>query len=293
MGKFNQSYPKVVQFIGNLSCPSETFLHDRMSNVNYPFWTEFEYFLSIKGKLGNIQEILRKLSSKVPLDLDKNKAWEKWREFRSAQFEITAIFLLEKYFGGVKTRLIPTNNKPTADFEIQLRQGQFLVEAKAQSGQQHGNKHPRDDGSILFDPKDENDLKSWLFEERISSRNGKAMEPMAKVAEKKCADILMCQTDYVRTKEDISSQISTLCPHNKQVEKTTLYDSLGKSMEVWFFQADYPYLLQFSNLKEIWLCNLSSNNYKLAVLSHKSPILENHLKKEDNKNIHLTGNRRP
>jgi hypothetical protein len=249
-----------------------------MSNVDYPFWAEFEYFLSNNYRYGNAQEILQKLSSQAPLELDINKAWENWRDFRSAQFEVTAIFLIERYFGGKTIRFIPQGKTPMPDFEVQLNPGTFMIEAKTQSGQQHGDKHPRGDDFSRFHPKDETDLRSWLFEEKISSRNGKVMEPMVKAAEKKVADILICQTDYIKTKKNFLSQISVLCPQNKLIEKTTLYGTSGKPIEVWFFQVSYPCAYQLKNLKEIWLCNLSSSDYKLVALSQQNAILKNHLK---------------
>lgn len=277
MKEFSSSYPKVAQFIADMPCPTETFLFDETLNGEYPFWAEFEYFLSNSERLGNTREILRKLSSVAPLTLDITTAWGKQRDFRSAQFEVTVIFLIEKCFGG-KTLLIPESSVPTPDFEVELNQDKFTIEAKAQSGQQHGDKHPRHNGQILFDPKEEMDLRSWLFEERISSRNGKAMEPQVIAAEKKGADILVCQTDYVKTEQDLLSQIRILCPESQFAEEMTLQVANRKPIDALFFQATYPCARQSIKLKEIWLCNLASSRYRLVVLSRSDAILRNHLK---------------
>jgi hypothetical protein len=277
MKNFSLLYPKVAKFIADTPCPTETFLFDVASNAEYPFWVEFEYFLSNSDRLGNTNEIFRKLSSVASLSLDIATAWGRHRDFRSAQFEVTVIFLIEKCFGG-KAQIIPESNVPTPDFEVELNQGKFTIEAKAQSGQQHSDKHPRHNGQILFDPKEEVDLRSWLFEERISSRNGRAMEPQVVAAEKKGADILVCQTDYVKTEQDLLSQIRILCPKSQFAERMTLQIANRKPIEVQFFQATYPYTRQPIKLKEIWLCNLSSSHYRLVVLSRRDAILRSHLK---------------
>jgi len=277
MKQFSTLYPKVTQLIDGMPFPKETFLFDRLSNVDYPFWIELEHFLSISERLGNICEIIRKLCSEAPLCLDIDKAWEKQRDFRSAQFEVTSIFLIEQYFRG-KVALIPENRFPTPDFLIDLSQGGFTVEAKAQSGQQHGDKHPRLHGPVLFDPKEEIDLRSWLFEERISSRNGKPMKPQILAAERKGADVLICQTDYVKTRDDLLTRISILCPESYLMKRISLQSVNGKAMDVAFFHATYPSAQPLTKLKEIWLCNLSRSSYGLVVLSRgNADILSNHL----------------
>jgi|GEM_PF-1276919 len=277
MRKFSFLYPKVAQLINGMPLRKETFLFDSLSNIDYPFWIELEYFLSISERLGNIDEIIRKLFSEAPLSLDIDKAWEKQRDFRSAQFEVTSISMIEQYFHG-KVALIPENRFPTPDFWIDLIQGSFTVEAKAQSGQQHGDKHPRLRGPILFNPKEEADLRSWLFEERISSRNGKPMKPQILAAERKGADILICQTDCVKTRDDLLTQVSILCPESHLTNRISLQSANQKPMDVAFFHATYPSTQSLTKLKEIWLCNLSKSSYGLAVLSRgNADILSNHL----------------
>jgi hypothetical protein len=280
MAEINSLYPKYpnsAKLISEHPSPKDTFLFDRLENIDDPFWAELEYFLLNSERLGDTREVLRKLCSEAPLCLEIDKAWERQRDFRSAQFEITAVFLIEKYFGG-KVALIPESHTPTPDFEVELNQGRFTVEAKAQSGQQHGDKHPRHNGSIMFTPKGESDLRSWLFEEKISSRSGKPMVPQVLAAEKKAADVLVCQTDYVKTQDSLTRQISILCPGSKLVERMSLPASQREPMDAIFFQATYPYDLQPTRLKEIWLCYLGSSRYRLVVLSFAEAILINHLK---------------
>jgi hypothetical protein len=277
MEEISSLYPNSVKLIAESPSPKDTFLFDRTESIDYPFWAELEYFLLNSERLGDTREILRKLCSEAPLSLESGMAWEKHRDFRSAQFEITAIFLIEKYFGG-KVILFPESSTPTPDFEVELNQKRFTVEAKAQSGQQHGDKHPRHNGPILFDPKEEIDLRSWLFEEKISSRNGKPMVPQVFAAEKKGADVLVCQTDYVKTQDNLLSQISILCPESQLVERISLQAVHQDPMDAIFFQATYPCVRQPSGLKEIWLCDLGSSRYRLVVLSSADAILRNHLK---------------
>ncbi len=73
MGKFNLRYPRIAQFIANLPAVDGTFLHERTSNIEYPFWNEFEHFLANTDRFNNIHEIVRKLSLKAPLNIDR--AW--------------------------------------------------------------------------------------------------------------------------------------------------------------------------------------------------------------------------
>lgn len=277
MEEISSLYPNIAKLIAETPSPKDTFLFDRTECIDYPFWAELEYFLLNRERLGDTREILRKLCSEAPLSLKIGKAWERHRDFRSAQFEITAIFLIEKYFGG-NVMLIPESSAPTPDFEVKLNQERFTVEAKVQSGQQFGNKHPRYNGPILFDPKEEIDLRSWLFEERISSRNGKPMVPQVFAAEKKKADVLFCQTDYVKTQDNLMSQISILCPESQLVERMSLKAANQEPMDAIFFQVTYPCVRQATGMKEIWLCDLGSSSCRLVVLSSAYDILRNHLK---------------
>lgn len=282
MEKFSSLFPKINQLICREPSIKDTFLFDSLENIKYPFWAELEYFLANCEYFGDTDEILRKLLSVAPFSLDIMKAWEKQSQFRSSQFEITSIYLIENYLGG-KVKLIPEDKVPTPDFKTTFNQGSFMVEAKAQSGQQKGDKHPRHNRPILFDPKEEIDLRSWLFEEKISSRNGRAMKPQVLAAEDKGADILVCQTGYVKTQDDLQSQISILCPENQIIGQMRLPAINRNPLDVIFFQVKFPCAQQLTKLKEIWLCYLSSSHYRLVVLSQENTILSDHLNLQDNR----------
>ena len=284
---FKSSYEHVHKLITELPAPDNTFLSNRkIFYPECPFWAELEYFLLKIHKYGNTKEIIRKLSLEAPLNMNVEKAWGLWQQFRSAQFEVSAIFFIEKYFKGKIIEIIPEGKKKSSDFKVLLNQEELLIEAKAQSGQQDGDKHPRCRGSILFDPKEENDLYSWLFNEKnISSRNNKLMVPMAIEAENKEAKILICQTDYTSTSrnKDFPCQIKTLFPQSKFSGEITLSSgSTQNSINVSFFKNSFPNSMnKLKKMTEIWLCNLCAKNYKLVILSQKNEILKNHLKTID------------
>lgn len=114
--------------------------------------------------------------------------------------------------------IIPVKKKRTSDIKVKLANKEYLIEIKAQSGQQHGSKHPRARGSNEFSPDFELDLKSWLFEEKISSRNGKPMKPRTIDADEQGAEILMAMIDHFTEIQDIKELVSLLCPCNKFIE---------------------------------------------------------------------------
>lgn len=270
------NFPKITEFISQLSDHEETFLYERMSNTNYGFWPEFDYFLSHLERFDNFESNLKRLSVTAPFSMGIDKAWNMWRIFRSAQSEITVIFLIEKYLQGLVVEIIAEDAVPTPDLRIRLDQNDFLVEIKAQSGQQHGDKHPMARGATLFDPKDECDLKSWLFEDRVSSRNGKVMKPKVLEAEDKGADILVAMIDIFNTINDIESQVSFICPNSNFMEMEEIQIGNGKSLKLHFFKALFPVSRQLSRLKEIWLFD-ESHLDRFIVLSD-SMVLFNHLR---------------
>ena len=154
-----------------------------------------------------------------------------------------------------------------------------MVEIKAQSGQQHGGKHPRSNGWYSFDPQFEEDLKSWLFIEKISSRNGKPMKPKVFESEEKGADILVAMTDFFTTIDEIESQVSYLCPKNIFIDKIHIDIKGGQLLKAHFYQVELPLNKKLNRLKEIWLydeCHLD----KFLVLFEGSTLLLDHLKRK-------------
>ncbi|MDO9264177.1 MAG: hypothetical protein Q7U02_09435 [Desulfosalsimonadaceae bacterium] len=225
-------------------------------------------------RLLNHELILTRLSVEIPQETQK--AWENWRKFRAAQFEVASIFLIEKFLSSKNLQLIPESKVPTPDFKIILNQRELHVEVKARSGQQHGDKHPSENGAILFDPEDEKNFRAWLFEEKKSSRSKEPMRPMALEAERKGSEILLCQTDYTATTPDLNSQVATLCPKAKFIEKISVNDSGTSSIAINFYKVDFPCSHKINILEEIWLYNLAHLD-EFIVLYQKESNLLNHL----------------
>ena len=277
-------YPRIKRFISQIENLEDTFLHDYSSNDNYGFWPDFEYFLSNLDRFVNSESILKRLSITSPMSMEIDQAWNRWRTFRAAQSEVTSIFLIEKIFMGNVLEIVPEEKSPTPDLKVKLGSHEVLIEIKSQSGQQHGDKHPRTNGWIMFDPQDEHDLKSWLFIERISSRSSKPMKPKAFEADEKGAHILAALTDFFTMINDIKSQISFICPGCKLVDTKTIQFQEGKPLTVHFFQAEFPLSPKLSNLKEIWLFD-ESHLDRFFVLSQTMYLLE-HLRNQDNQRLH-------
>lgn len=273
-------YPRIKRFISQLQNLEDTFIYDYSSNDSYGFWPYFEYFLTNLNRFVNYESILKRLSITAPMGMDINKAWNKWQIFRAAQSEVTSIFLIEKGFLGRVLEIVPEDSEPTSDLKVMLGNQELLFEVKSQSGQQHGDKHPRVNDWIMFDPQDENDLRSWLFEERISSRNGRPMKPKAMEAEEKGAHILAALTDFFTTIDDIKSQASSICPRSQLVDTKTIQIQEGKRLTAHFFQAEFPLSQKPHNLKEIWLFD-ESHLDRFIALSQTMYLLE-HLRAQDN-----------
>lgn len=270
-------YPNISKFLSKGIKHKDTFLHARLDDTpDYKFWPHLEYFFLKMQRFGNYESIIERLSLVAPLKMGIDEAWEKWRQFRSAQSEITAIFIIENYLKGQVLEIIPINKrKPTPDIKVRLSNNEYLIEIKAQSGQQRGSKHPMAKGSNLFSPDNELDLKSWLFEERISSRNGRPMEPKTLKADKQGAAILFAMTD-IMTMRDIKGQVSLICPDNEFIEKMELSVDTLDPFAAHFYNATFPVKSGLINLKELWLFN-ESHLDRFLVLSSET-ILSNHLK---------------
>lgn len=269
-------FPEVSKLILSLDAPEETFLHDKYTNENYGFWPHLEYFLANGERMTNKQSIIRRLTVTAPHSMDMEKAWGQWQLFRSAQSEVTTIYIIEYFLSGRILQIIPEADKPVADFRVSLENAHFTVEVKAQSGQQHGDKHPRSNESQFFDPKEEFDLRSWLFAEKISSRSGKPMKPKVLEAEEKEAEILVAMTDFTPKVPEIESQISKILPQSQLMEKRTIHLGDDNLMVTHFFKGKYPHKRELNFLKEIWLydeCYLE----KFVVLFENHSILLDHL----------------
>jgi hypothetical protein len=172
---------------------AESFLGDRLrKNPGYKFLPHYCYFLNNLHRWNNAIQIQDRILAAVPSDSDA--AWKAWIQFRSAQGEINSVFLIENYLRGEVDDLevSPPQKTKTCDISARFDSGAACyLEVKSQSGQQHGDRHPLTEGAIGFTPQDEDDLRSWLFEERVSSNKGQPMVPMCKQASEKGADVLI------------------------------------------------------------------------------------------------------
>ena len=278
MNNILPKFPSVSDFIFELNEYGNTFLYDRLDTPNYGFWPHFEYFLSHIQRFGNSESIIERLSLIVPSNMEIKKAWEQWRKFRSAQSEITSIYLIENYLKGVVEEIIPTTIKPTADIKIRLRKDHYLVEVKAQSGQQDGSIHPRANGWNHFSPDDELDLKSWLFEEKLSSRDGKPMKPKVLEADCKGASILFAMVDIMFNHNDLHELVPDICPSIEHLETRRIDIPTLKPFTSHFYKAIFPVKKALLNLKEIWLFH-ESHLESFVVLSQESILLK-HMRDE-------------
>lgn len=275
-------YPKVSRFVSQIENAKDTFLYDY--DENYGFWPDLEYFLENSGRLVNPVSILKRLSVPAPMSMEAGQAWNRWQIFRASQMEVTAIFLIETAFKGKVLEIIPEDKVPTPDLRVKLGKWELLIEVKSQSGQKHGDKHPRSKGWIMFDPQEENDLKSWLFVERISSRSGRPMKPKVVEAEEKGAQILFAQTDFFSSMGDITQQASFICPGCGLVDTAIIQPLAGKHVKANFFEGTFPVSVQLDKLKEIWLFD-ESHRERFVVFSRSMYLLE-HLKYGDNLRLH-------
>lgn len=272
-----KEYPVLQEFIFDLPGFQDTFLYDRISNNNYGFWPHLEHFLSNKKSYKNYDSIISRLSITAPLDLEITKAWGKWQRFRSAQSEITSIFLIENYFGGTVLEIVAKQEKSkTPDLRVNLKQKVFYVEVKAQSGQQHGTKHPVCEGSDFYTPQDELDLNSWLFQEKISSRNGRPMKPKVIESEEKGAEVLIAMTDIMPTISEIEDRVQLICPGCKLTERRCFHSYLKDSLVAYFFQVNIPTIMDLTlcKLKEIWLFDECHLDEFMILSEYQSVLLE-------------------
>ncbi|MFC1770459.1 hypothetical protein ACFLZV_01095 [Candidatus Margulisiibacteriota bacterium] len=259
----------------------DSFLYAIPEPPGSSFLPHLEYFLSNISKWSDSNSIIDRILETAPLTMESDKAWAKWRSFRSAQAEITVIYIIENYFKSEELEIIPTTNKKTPDFKVFIDYKELLIEVKAQSGQQHGNKHPLDKGNnhTFFQPQFANDLKSFLFEKKHSSRDDKPMIPKTLEAEQKNADILVAMTDYFRDPEkSLAERMDSLCPGCKFAKQLDLNLDASSRLTIHFFQGEFPVDFELKKLKEIWLFDESALDEFIVLYKNTSCILE-HLNK--------------
>ena len=260
----------------------------------YRFMPHLEYFMKSKHRWSNSNLILERVFANVPADVEE--AWETWRKFRSAQAEITTIFLIEVYLGGIVKDLevSPPGTSRRCDIFAALEGADGLyLEVKAQSGQQHGDKHPCSQALIRFEPRADQDLRSWLFEEKVSSRDGKPMRPYCLQASDKSADGLVVMTDiFWEDCNDMKSLARLVIPDFESIcsiEFPKNYLKLAatkglcftilqwlrlrrETLRVTILRAGEESLSKMRNLRELWIFD-NSEPHDLVIIQGKKSSL--------------------
>ncbi len=233
----------------------------RQKNPDYKFIPHLEYFQNNCNRWDKkkVEDILQHINKPVPEDIDK--AWEVWRRFRSAQAEISAIYLIEQFFRGEVKEIeaCRSGTRKTCDFLAEINDKDFFIEVKAQSGQQKQKKDDKDYSYKhplcyfqRFEAKFEDDFFSWLFEKRESSRSRKPMRPMCQIASvDKKADVLVAMTDIFYDDTNNTEELASLllwpdCSEGFDIIK-------GDNFKVHIATAGVVTLNDMYDLKEIWI----------------------------------------
>lgn len=208
-----------------------------------------------------------RILAQVPANLDE--AWEVWRQFRSAQAEITSVFAVESIFQGKVDAIEVSKHgfRKPCDIRAQFPPySELYIEVKAQSGQQYGDKHPLSGEPIGFTPQFESDLQSWLFEQKVSSKTGKPMKPHCLQAAEKSADILMTITDiFLQERGDLLSLARQLSPDQvRTVQKTT---SGEVKCNLLIVEGGEETSRKMCGVKEVWVMNTSRLEEMLVIHS--------------------------
>lgn len=239
-------------------------------NPEYGFLPHFQYFFDNRHRWRNSNKILKRILARVPENPDE--AWEVWRQFRSAQAEISSIFLLENVLKADVLGLEVSKEGVAKSCDICATFsscGKLYIEVKAQSGQQHGDRHPLS-RSILFSPRNEEDLRSWLFEEKVSSKDGKVMKPYCFQASEKSADVLMVITD-IFSSGDMLSLGKVLSPDQVSAKRESM--SGDSKHKLFVVEAGKGTSGKMYGLNEVWLFD-NSRLDEMLVLHTKGTILQ-------------------
>lgn len=259
----------------------DSFLGHRFrKNPDYKFLPHYWYFLNNYRRWKNADQLQVRILATIPSEFDQ--AWEVWRQFRSAQSEITSIFLIENYLRGkvAGLEISPPEKTKSCDIAARFASGALcFLEVKSQSGQQHGDKHPLSSGGIGFTPQGEDDLRSWLFEERSSSITGEPMVPYCMQASDKGADVLIAFMDIFRWEtHDAGSLGKVLVPdiqgasnvvYRRDFWKQLSCQNVSKGFLQWIglnrdslcvhaFEAGTKTSQQMGRLRELWLLKSSA-----------------------------------
>lgn len=236
-------------------------------NPDYAFLGHFRYFVCNSHRWANSSGILNRILAPVPTNSDE--AWEIWSQFRSAQAEVTSIFVVEHFFHAQVEEIEAAKLGVAKSCDIRARFPDcpdLFIEVKAQSGQQHGDKHPLSVEPIGFTPRFESDLRSWLFEEKISAKTGELMKPYCRQAAEKSADVLVAISDIFRQDQgDLCSLARRLVPdHQGTVEKASSGELMCNLLIV---EGGESTSTKMCGLPEVWLMDMSRLDEVLVIHS--------------------------
>ena len=257
----------------------DSFLGHRLrEQPNYGFLPHYAFFLENCHRWKKWTDIQKRIVA--PVSNDPIIAWKEWRQFRSAQAEISAAYLIENNLSGRINDLEVARPgcKKSCDILATFKcQSSLYLEVKAQSGQQHGSQHPLSK-SNSFTPQGEEDLSSWLFEPRVSQSTGNAMVPYCIQASRKEADVLIAMTDIMQWNTEGLVQLGKFLVPDALAEshQSLLAPNNGNAgLAVTSFDAGASTKERMGNLQEVWLFNESASNGLLVIRTHGiRPILE-------------------
>lgn len=145
---------------------------------------------------------------------------------------------------------------------------ELYIEVKAQSGQQHGDRHPLSSEAIGFTPKSEEDLRRWLFEERTSSLTGELMKPCCRQAAEKGADVLIAMTDIFPEEHTDMLSLGKRLTNAGRVWCRRV--ARAAKLQLFIVKGDEGVLSKMCGLKEVWVLNDSRSNEVLVIRARES-----------------------
>lgn len=253
--------------------------HRFRAQPNYGFLLHYTFFLENQQRWTKWEDINNRIVA--PVSDDPVIAWREWRQFRSAQAEISAAYLIEKYLGGKIQDLEVQRPGALKSCDILATFGDqrsLYLEVKAQSGQQHGSQHPLSTNQYSFTPQGEDDLRSWLFEPRKSLSTNEAMVPYCTQASSKGADVLIAMVDIMQWETEGMFELGRFLVPDAITEgsQVLLTPSGDDGLNIFSFEAGASTRARLGSLKEVWLFKESASNGLLIIRIPARPLILNH-----------------
>jgi len=235
----------------------------------YKFYKHLRHFIKFHSDKKNWFEIEKNLFQEVPSD--SQSAWEARRKFRGAQAEVSATYLVEKMLGheviDFEVKSPYSITRKTVDQKLRVKGSEEFLEVKAQCGQQNGKNHPLSKKPIGYDPDSEEDTISWLYHDRISSRDGKIMKSKVTEAIEKGATILFAMIDCFRLDSNSFTEfVQLLFPNSAECGEMRFCENY----RVHFFEEKS---IIKPPLKEIWIFD-DSHLHRLGVIFYDRSCLQ-------------------